>query len=213
MLVALTLAIAAAAAPATALAGDPTATPTGTVTPATATPLASGTPVATPTIADLRFNVTDAEITWQPVPDAARYGVEATIIVVRINTTDICEAPAERDSRELSISEDVGADVNARSFGLPEVAPDRWLVVRSQVQITAYDAEGVSIATGAGGRIAETCMGQAEPTPSRQLPTTGSGAPTTDTGVALRAVIATAAATTVVLAGMYGIHRRLRVRE
>ncbi len=215
LLVAVTLAIAitAAATPLAALAGDPTSTPAGTQTATSAPPATTTTPTATPTIAELRFDITDAAISWQPVPGAGGYTVVATVTALRISAGGVCETPIQQDRRELSINEDVGGDVNELALDLPAVAPDRWFVVLSQVQITASNSQGEPIAAGGGGRVAETCMflpDEPTPSPARQLPTTGTGAPTTDTAIVLRAMLATAAASAIVLAGMYSVHRRIR---
>lgn len=215
MLVAVVLAISAAAmSPLAALAGEPTSTPPATGTPATATPSMSTTPVATPTFGSLAADINGSAIEWERLSGVVRYEVEATADVLRINGSDICAAPLQRDRRQVSITETVGGEVSEVSLGLPDVSPDRWFVVTARFSVRGFDGAGNPIASGGGSFIAETCMRQADPTPARQLPATGTGGGTeNNTATVLGAIIATAAATTLVLAGMYGIHRRIRVRD
>jgi len=191
-----------------AFAGGPTATPTTTATPP------SATPVATPTIALLESDVTNSAITWVPVPGTARHSIAATIIAVRISGAGVCEAPVQQENREILINQEVDGEISELSLDLPDVTPDEWLVVNAQLIITAFNAAGDVIAGVSTGRIAETCMRQAESVPSRQFPSTGTGAPqtTTNTNVVLGAILVTATASVLVLAGMHSLHARLRQR-
>lgn len=210
MLVAVVLAITAALSPLAVFAGEPTVTPEPSVTPAP-TPVAAPRP---PEGIQMQIRVTDSAIVWEPVAGAIRYHVQGTVTALRISAAGVCEAPLQQDRRELTFDESVDGGATTRPLGLPVVTPDKWFIVLAQLQINAINADDEDIGGGNVGHVAETCMRRADPTPSRQLPSTGSGGgPETNTATVLGAMIATAAATTLVLAGMYGIHRRIRVRD
>lgn len=141
------------------------------------------TPEPTPVVVSLDGtwpqDLDEPVIRWEPAGGAAYYQLEAMFIVVRVNAADpLCSAPLEEDRRTLTFDEALDGDSIEFDLGLPSLPEqDTWLIVTTDVTLTAFNESDQRIAQGgASGKVeTNTSLLCATPTPEIGLPLTGSG--------------------------------------
>ena len=115
-------------------------------------------------------------VSWNSVPGTDRYQLTGTIFALRVNANDpLCAPPLAEDRQTLTLDETIEASVTRFELPLPELpAEDAWFFFDTRVTLEAFDNEGVVLAAGDTGGIAETnplhCA-----TIEPELPPTGSG--------------------------------------
>ena len=115
-------------------------------------------------------------ITWNSVPGTDQYRLTGTTYVLRVNARNaFCTPPVSEDEQTLTLDETLGGSATRFELPLAELpAEDAWFFSDTNVTLEAFDSEGVLLAAGNVGGIAETnplhCA-----TVQPVLPTTGGG--------------------------------------
>jgi len=149
-------------------------------------------------------------IRWDAVKGAERYELAGTFLVVPVNQGDPFCTPAQGgDAHTIDVDETLHAKTKEFVLHLPDLpAGDVWFVTNSNAQIQAFDEEGVLLAAGGAGAIAETNALCPTETPGPVLPDTGSGAPANDMLAPFAFAAAALAAAGVTLLAAWGRARR-----
>lgn len=141
-----------------------------------------GEPTATPTPAQILLQVPlsndEPLISWQPVSNAVEYRLTGTLLVSRLNAiSPFCQSPLVSDQRTLTLDESLDGQITEFQLPLPTLPPeDVWFFFETSVQLLALNKDGVVLAAGNVGGIANGALAQCSTsTPTPQLPPTGQG--------------------------------------
>jgi hypothetical protein len=147
-------------------------------TPTPSPTAATETPTTTPTFVPVNMEVTEAGVTWEPVPGAQMYEITVDALLYNVSMDNFCGPVADRKPVEVNLTQSLPASTTHLAFQLPPLPPgEEWFLKDANVKFTAFDSNGSPIAGIGRGYIAEGCMLQATPVPTVRpaLPATGHG--------------------------------------
>jgi len=164
------------------------ATPTPVLTAPASSPTIPPT-AATATPADLGFTWDDHQsFSWKQVQAASSYSLRGTLSAIEVSASwPLCAAPATRQTRDVTINEQLSASTTTFRVDLPALpSSDEWFVFGILVDLTAVGASGEVLASGHVGLLAETYCAPAPGTTPQSAILPNTGGQTSNSNVPLR---------------------------